>query len=148
MYAPWYQMWKRGAGLLIPLLLLATACVAGERPGAALRRDFPAVAIDRIGARDFRFADFGDRAVLDALHRILRAGVPKDKIEEVILSTAYGRPGKIFRAPDGRPDAYDLWLRIAGCDSQVYMRAHFNGRVLAVHDKSGCLKQAAGPSPQ
>ncbi len=132
----------------MPLLLLATACVAGERPGAVLRRDFPAVAIDRIGARDFRFADFGDRAVLDALHRILRAGVPKDNIEEVILSTAYGRPGMIFRAPDGRPDAYDLWLRIAGCDKQVYMRAHFNGRVLAVHDKGGCLKQATGPSPQ
>ncbi len=141
-------MWNRGAGLLIPLLLLTTACVAGERAGAVLRRDFPAVAIDRIGVHDFRFADFGDRAVLDALHRILQAGIPKDKIEEVILSTAYGRPGKIFRAPDGRPDAYDLWLRIAGCDKRVYMRANFGGRIVTLSDKSGCLKQAAGPSPQ
>ncbi len=147
MYAPWYQMWKRCAGL-IPLLLLATACVAGERPGAVLRRDFPAVAIDRIGVHEFLFADFGDRAVLDALHRILRAGVPKDKIEEVILSTSYGRPGMIFREPDGRPDAYDLWLRIAGCDKLVYMGANFNGRVMAVHDRGGCLKPAAGASPQ
>ncbi len=138
---------KRCAGLIL-LLLLATACVAGERPGAVLRRDFPAVAIDRIGVHNFLFADFGDRAVLDALHRTLQAGVPKDRIEDVILSTVYGRPGRIFREPDGRPDAYDLWLRIAGCDKQVYMRAHFNGRVLAVHDKSGCLKQAAGSSPQ
>ncbi len=134
---------KRCAGLIL-LLLLATACVAGERPGAVLRRDFPAVAIKRIGVHDFLFADIGDRAVLDALHRILRAGVPKDKIEEVILSTVYGRPGALFREPDGWPDAYDLWLRIAGCDKQVYMQADFNGRVLSVHDRSGCLKQAAG----
>ncbi len=141
------EMWKCCAGLIL-LLLLATACVAGERPGAVLRRDFPAVAIDRIGAQDFLFADFGDRAVLDALHHILRAGVPKDSIEDVILSTAYGRPGMIFREPDGRPDAYDLWLRIAGCDKQVYMRAHFTGRLLAIHDGSGCLNQAAGSSPQ
>ncbi len=141
------EVWKRRAGLM-PLLLLATACVAGERPGAVLRHDFPTVAIDRIGVHDFRFADFGDRAVLDALHRILQAGVPKDKIENVILSTSYGRPGMIFREPDGRPDAYDLWLRIAGCDKRVYMRAQFTGRVLAIHDKSGCLKQAAGSSPQ
>ncbi len=136
------EMWKRGAGPML-LLLLATACVAGERPAAVLRRDFPAVAIDRIGVHEFLFADIGDWAVLDALHRSLRAGVAKDKIEEVILSTVYGRPGAIFREPDGRPDGYDLWLQIAGCDKQVYMQADFNGRVVAVHDKGGCLKPAA-----
>ena len=141
------EMWKRGAGLIL-LLLLATACVAGERTEVVLRRDFPAVAIDRIGAHEFLYAEFGDRAVLNALHHTLQAGVPKDKIEEVILSTVYGRRGAIFREPGGWPDAYDLWLRIAGCDKLVYMVANFNGRVLVVHDKSGCLKQAAGSAPQ
>ncbi len=139
-------MWNRCAGLSL-LLLLATACVAGERPGAVLRRDFPAVAIKRIGEHDMVFADLGDRAVLGALHRSLQAGVPKDKIEKVILSTVAGRRGMAFHVPGGGPDAYDLWLRIAGCEKQVYMRASFTGRVLAVHDPGGCLKSAAGSTP-
>ncbi len=134
MYAPWYQMWKRGAGLLIPLLLLATACVAGEPPGAVLRRDFPAVAIDRIGAHDFLFADFGDRAVLNALHRIVQVGVPKENIEHVSLRS---------RVRGGKAGTHELWLRIAGCDKPVYMGANFNGRVVAVQDEGGCLKPTA-----
>ena len=138
-------MWKRCAGLV---LLLTIACVTGERPGAVLRRDFPAVAIQRLGVHDFLYADFGDRAVLNALHRTLRAGVPKDKIEKVILTAFCGRPGAMSREPDGSPDAYDLWLRIAGCDKLVYMAANFNGRVRAVQDRGGCLNQAAGSSPQ
>lgn len=141
------EMWKRGAGLIV-LLLLATACVAGERPGAVLRRDFPAVAVQRLGAYEFRFDDLSDRAVLNALHRTLQAGVPKDQIEKVILTAFYGRPGAIFREPDGRPDAYDLWLRIAGCDKLVYMGANFNGRVVAVRDRGGCLKPATESASQ
>ena len=140
-------MWNRCAGLSL-LLLLATACVAGERPGAVLRRDCPAVAIQRLGAHEYIYADYGDQAVLNALHHTVQAGVPKDKIEKVILSTVAGRRGAISREPGGRPFAYDLWLRIAGCEKQVYMRASFTGRVLAVHDQGGCLKSAAGSAPR
>jgi hypothetical protein len=141
------EMWKRCAGLML-LLVLATACAAGERPGTVLRRDFPAVPIQRLGAYDDLYDDFSDRAVLDALHRVLRAGVPKDRIEKVVLTAYYGGIGRIIREPDGRPDSYDLWLRIAGCDRQVHMTANFNGRVTAVRDKGGCLKQATGASTQ
>ena len=131
------------------MLLLATACVAGgERPGAVLRRDFPAVAIQPLGAYEFLYDDYRNQAVLDALHRTLRAGVAKDNIEKVTLTAHYGGLGAISREPDGRPDAYDLWLRIAGCDRLVYMGANFNGRVVAVQDKGGCLKPTAGPSLQ
>ncbi len=35
------------------------------------------------------------------------------------------------------------WLRIAGCDSLVYMKANARGRVFSVHDKGGCLKPGA-----
>ena len=139
------EMWKRCAGLM---LLLATACTTGERPGAVLRRDFPAAAIQRLGAHEYFYADSGDRAVLYALHRTMPAGRPKYKIEKVVLTASYGPPGSIFREPDGRPDAYDLWLRIAGCDKLVYMGANFNGRVVAVQDKGGCLKSSAGASLQ
>ena len=147
------QMWKCCAGLM---LLLATACATGEGPGAMLRRDFPAVAIQRLGAHDFLYADFGDRAVLDALHRTVQSGVPKDKIEKVVLTAEYGRRRAISgrrraisgRSGRSRPGAYDLWLRIAGCDKMIYMRANFNGRVVAVRDSGGCLKPTAGSSPQ
>ena len=137
------QMWIC-AGLM---LLLATACVTGERPGAVLRRDFPAVAIQRLGAHEYFYADYGDRAVLYALHRTMQAGVPKDKIEHVSLTASYGF-GFISSETDGMPDSYDLWLRIADCDKLVYMRANFNGRVLTVQDKGDCLKPAAGVSLQ
>jgi hypothetical protein len=142
------EMWNARTGLL--LLLLATGCVpggqsgaarpGGERPGAVLRRDFPAVAIQRLGAYEHFYIDFGDRAILEALHRSLRAGVPKDSIERVTLTAYYGGIGRIIRAPDGRPDSYDLWLRIAGCERLVYMAANFNGRVVTVSDESGCLQ--------
>jgi len=140
------EMWKRCAGLL---LLLATACTTGERPGAVLRRDFPAVAIQHLGAHDFLYADFGDRAVLNALHRLVQAGVPKEHIEHVSLTAESGRRRAISgRFGRSRPDSYDLWLRISDCDKLFYMRANFNGRVVTVRDRGGCLKPTAGPSLQ
>ncbi len=139
------EYWKRCAVLM---MLLATACTTGERPEAVLRRDFPAVAIQRLGAHEYFYADYGDRAVLYALHRTMQAGVPKDNIEKVVLTASYGPPISIFHEPDGRPGAYDLWLRITYCDKLVYMGANFNGRVIAVRDRGGCLKSSAGPSLQ
>ncbi len=130
------KLWKCCAGLM---LLLATACATGERPGAVLRRDFPSVEIQRLGGHDFLYADSSDRAVLNALHRAVQAGIPKDKIEKVILKS---------RGRGGTAISHDLWLRIAGCDKLVYMRANFNSRVVAVQDKGGCLKPTAGSSPQ
>ena len=124
------KMWKCCAGLM---LLLVTAC---ERPEVA---DIGGhlVSIQRLGVQDSRDADFSGRAVLHALHRTLQAGVPKDKIEKVTLSTFHGRRDR------GRP-SFDLWLRIADCDKQVYMGANLHGRVVTVQDKGGCLKPAAG----
>ena len=129
------EMWKCCAGLM--LLLLATAC---ERP-ETVDIGGHVVSVQRLGVHISRDADSSDRAVLDALHRTVQAGVPKDKIEKVTLSTFHGRRRR------GRP-SLDLWLRIAGCDKLVYMRANFNGRVVAVQDRGGCLKSSAGPALQ
>ncbi len=136
------EMWKRCAVLM---LLLVAACATGERPGAMLRREFPSVVIQRLGAHDILYADFGDRAVLNALHRLVQAGVPKENIEHVSLTAFHSR----FRVVSGdRPDSYDLGLRIADCDKLFYMGANFNGRVVTVRDRGDCLKTAAGSSPQ
>ena len=140
------KMWKCCAGLM---LLLATACATGERPGAVLRRDFPSVEIQRIGGHDSLYADFGDRAVLNALHRLVQAGVPKENIEHVALTAESGRRRAISgRFGRSRPSSYDLWLRIADCDKLFHMRANFNGRVVTVRDRGGCLKPATGASLQ
>ncbi len=131
------------------LMLLVTACVTGERPEAMLRREFPSVVIQRLGAHDILYADFGDRAVLNALHRLVQAGVPKENIEHVALTAESGRHRAISgRFGRSRPDSYDLWLRISDCDKLFYMRANFNGRVVTVRDRGGCLKPTAGPSLQ
>ncbi len=39
-----------------------------------------------------------------------------------------------------------VWLRVAGCDPLVYMKASFTGRLFSVRDKGGCLKSAVAPS--
>ncbi len=50
-------------------------------------------------------------------------------------------------APHGYPSyTRERWLRIAGCDSLVYMKASFTGRLFSVRDKGGCLKSAAAPT--
>ena len=127
------------------MLLLATAC---ERP-ETVDISGHMVSVQRLGVHDIVYANFGDRAVLGALHRTVQAGVPKDKIEKVMLTATYGRRRAISgRSGRRRPGAYELWLRIADCDKLVYMRANFNGRVLTVQDKGGCLKPAAGVSLQ
>jgi hypothetical protein len=125
------KMWKCCAGLM---LLLATACATEERPGVVLRRDFPSVEIQRLGGYDSLHADSSDRAVLDALYRTVQAGVPKENIEHVSLRS---------RVRGGKAGTHELWLRITGCDKLVYMGANFNGRVVAVQDKGGCLKPTA-----
>ena len=122
------EMWKRCAGLM----LLATAC---ERP-ETVEIGGHMVSVQRLGVHDPRDADFSDRAVLDALHRTVQAGVPKDKIEKVTLSTFHGRRDR------GRP-SFDLWLRIADCGKLVYMAANLHGRVVTVQDKGGCLRNSA-----
>ncbi len=136
--------WSRQL-VALALVLLVTACVTEERPGAMLRREFPSVVIQRLGAHDILYADFGDRAVLNALHRLVQGGVPKENIEHVSLTAFHSR----FRVVSGdRPDSYDLWLRIADCDKLFYMGANFNGRVVTVRDRGDCLKPTAESSPQ
>ena len=126
------QMWKCCAGLM---LLLVTACVTFQQP-KTVDIGGHAVSVQRLGVHEFRDADFGDRAVLDALHRAVQAGVPKENIEHVSLTTSHGRN-------DGGRPSFDLWLRIAGCDQRVFMRANNHGRVVTVQDRGGCLKPAA-----
>jgi hypothetical protein len=113
-----------------------------DRPDVALRRDFPAVEINRIGDSQLFHADYEDIALLNAFHHVLRAGMPKEAIEQATVAPAY----RLGIAPLPRPQ-YELWLRIAGCKSLIYMKANFNGRLFSVHDKGGCLKGATAPKP-
>jgi len=53
--------------------------------------------------------------------------------------------GGVARLPHGMPNYYEVWLRVAGCDPLIYMKASFTGRLFSVRDKGGCLKIAAAP---
>jgi hypothetical protein len=136
-------MWTHRAAL--PLALLLTACQAAERPDVALRRDFAGVEIDRIGDFHPAYADYEDIAVLNALHLALRRGVPKEALEVATVAPS-GRGshgGGVARLPQGMPNYYEVWLRVAGCDPLIYMKASFTGRLFLVRDKGGCLKPGA-----
>ncbi len=126
----------------IAALYLLAACQVADRPDVALRRDFPAVEINRIGDSQLFHADYEDIALLNAFHHVLRAGMPKEAIEQATVASVY----KLGITPLPGPQ-YELWLRIAGCESLIYMRTSFNGRLFSVHDKGGCLKGAAAPKP-
>ena len=54
-----------------------------------------------------------------------------------------GHGAGVAQLPQGMPNHYEVWLRVAGCDSLVYMKASFTGRVFSVRDKGGCLKPGA-----
>ena len=134
-------MWTHRAAL--PLALLLAACQGAERPDVALRRDFAGVEINRIGDFHPAYADYEDIALLDALHRLLRAGVAWEALEVATVAPVHGIGFARLPGPHGYPSYYELWLRIAGCDSLVYMKANASGRVFSVHDKGGCLKPGA-----
>ncbi len=108
-----------------------------------MRRDFAGVEINRIGDHRPFYSDYGDVALLDALHRVLRAGVAEEALEVATVTPVHGIGLARLPAPHGYPSYDELWLRIAGCDSLVYMKATAHGRVFSVHDKGGCLKPGA-----
>ncbi len=126
----------------IAALCLLAACQVADRPDVLLRRDFPAVEINRIGDSHLFHADYEDIALLNAFHHVLRAGIPKEAIEQATVAPAYNLGIAPLPAPQ-----YELWLQIAGCESLIYMKANFNGRLFLVHDKGDCLKGAAAPKP-
>ncbi len=136
-------MWNPRIALSLALLL--AACQAAERPDVALRRDFGAVEVNRIGDFHPAYADYEDIAVLNALHLAVRRGVPKEALEvaTVAPSGPGGHGGAPAQLPQGMPNYYEVWLRVAGCDPLVYMKASFTGRVFSVRDKGGCLKPGA-----
>ncbi len=134
-------MWTHRAALALALLL--AACQAYGRPDVALRRDFAGVEINRIGDHHPSYSDYEDVALLDALHRLLRAGVAEEALEVATVAPVHSIGLARLPAPRGYPSYYELWLRIAGCDSLVYMKANAHGRVFSVHDKAGCLKPGA-----
>jgi hypothetical protein len=102
----------------------------------ALRRRFDAIRRSELQRLDFKLTGLNptERGRVEEVTRLI---VEKLLIEPTEQLKALPR---INREPDGRPDSYDLWLRIAGCERLVYMSANFNGRVVTVSDESGCLQ--------
>ena len=138
----WRGMWTHRAAL--PLDLLLVACRAYGRSDVALRRDFAGVEINRIGDHRPFYSHYEVVVLLDALHRVLRAGVTEEALEVATVAPAHGIGVARLPAPHGYPSyTRERWPRIAGCDSLVYMKANARGRVFSVHGKGGCLKPGA-----
>ncbi len=121
------------------LALWLAACQAAERPAVTLRRDFAALELERIGAYDPAYAEFGDTAALNALNYALRAGAPREALERLVVAPVLSEGLTRRREASDRPVSYDLWLYIKSCDSPVYMKASSLARLLSVRDRAGCL---------
>ena len=137
------------------VVLLAAGCEArGERPSARLYQTYPDTEIRHLGGYDdARYGDYGYIALLNGFGYLVGKGVDRAAIEKASINGtgqlhlglfAVGHQG-LFRTDvdDGQPLFYDLWIKIEGCPNRIHMKTNFTGRLIAVHDKGGCLAGAA-----
>ncbi len=125
------------------LALLTAACQAtGERPSVRLYQDYPRTEIRHLGDYDdMRFNDYRYIALRNGFDYLVSKGVDNAAIERASVQTKFRLVHRTFLA--NQPIYYDLWVKIDGCPSRVFMRTSFTGRLLTVQDAGGCLKDTA-----
>ncbi len=108
-------------------------------PALELQRNFAQVEIKRIGDYHPSYAEYQDLAVLNALGELVAAGTAPDRIKRVVIEPVQvpGLPQQRFGFAQ-YPD-YHLWLTLTGCDSNIFARSSFSGRLISLTDRAGCL---------
>ena len=136
---------SRGPWSLVAVLLslFTAACQAtGERPSVRLYQDYPRTEIRHLGDYDdSRFNDYSYIALRNGFDYLVSKGVDNAAIERASVQTMYGLVHHTLLA--NQPAYYDLWVKIEGCPSRVFMRTTFTGRLITVQDAGGCLEDTA-----
>ena len=137
----WTKMGRTIVAVL--LALLTAACQAtGERPSVRLYQDYPQSEIRHLGDYDDpRFNDNSYIALRNGFDYLVSKGVDNAAIERASVQTVFGLGHHTLLA--SQPIYYDLWVKIEGCPSRVFMRTSFTGRLLTVQDAGGCLEDTA-----
>jgi len=121
------------------LALFTAACqTTGERPSARLYQDYPRTEIRHLGDYDdLRFKEYRYIALRNGFDYLVSKGVDNAAIERASVQSMFGL------VLGNQPIYYELWVKIEGCPSRVFMRTSFTGRLLTVQDAGGCLEDAA-----
>ncbi len=136
---------SRGPWSLVAVLLalLTAACQAtGERPSVRLYQDYPRTEIRYLGGYDDpRFNDNSYIALRNGFDYIVSKGVHHAAIERASVQTKFRVLHHGLLA--NLPIYHDVWVKIEGCPSSVFMRTSFTGRLITVQDPGGCLEDTA-----
>jgi len=136
----------------LALAFLLTACESpdGLQPGhdakVQLREEYPDVSIKRVGDYNSSVEDYHDVAILRAFKKIEGSGIPRERIESVVIDTPVigGLSGGFSFPSFGVPSHYDIWVTIADCEKQVFFKASGTGFLQSFRDQAGCLSQEQG----
>lgn len=129
--------------LLAALLLsawLPGGSAAAQVPYGGDHQSFDGTRIYRIGDYSHRIREFQDNAILNAIDYLLAAGVPRGAIEQITIEPDKGAGVAGFGSGFPLSTRYKLWVKVAGCPKNVFMRASPNGRLTSADSGGGCLE--------
>ena len=121
-----------GAMLALGVTLAGQAVANG--PTQVAQRAYANVKINQIGRATIASREFAQAAALKALDALTKAGVPEAALIEVDVD-GIGSSG-------GRPQYYDVWVKVAGCPSRVHFKAQASGTIYEMNDKANCVAKA------
>lgn len=122
------------------ILLLALAGPSrAQVPYGGDHQTYQGTRIYRIGDYSHRIREFQDYAILNAIDHLLAAGVARDQIAQITIEPDKGAGVLSLRSGFPLSTTYRLWVKVTGCEANIFMRASQNGRLTSVSDSRRCL---------
>ena len=109
---------------------------AANGPTQVAQRDYGNVKINQLGRASIESREFAQAAALNALDALTKAGLPETALIEVDVDGIEGLMG------GGRPQNYDVWVKVADCPSRVHFKAQASGTIYEMNDKANCVAKA------
>ena len=121
------------------LLIASSGSSAAQVPFGGDHQTYDGTRIYRIGDYSHRIREFQDNAILNAIDYLLGSGVARDRIAQITIEPDKGAGVLSLRSGFPLSTTYRLWVKVTGCESNVFMRASQNGRLTSVSGGRGCL---------
>ncbi len=121
------------------LFFALTGPSSAQVPYGGDHQAYEGTRIYRIGDYSHRIREFQDNAILNAIDHLLAAGVARDQIAQITIEPDKGAGVLSQRSGFPLSTTYRLWVKVTGCESNIFMRASQNGRLKSVSDSRRCL---------
>lgn len=130
----------RNLAFFLLLFILVAPEGRAEVPYGGDRQTYDGTKIYRIGDYSHRIREFQDYAILNAIDHLLAAGVARPAIRQITIEPDKG--AGVLSLGSGFPlsTTYRLWIKVDGCEANIFMRAASSGRLTSVSDRGRCLK--------